>query len=57
MEKFLKERKVNRSEVHWCCPRRFSQKLNLDDASKGNPNLVGMGCIIRDQGGHCVWVA
>ncbi|GLJ45380.1 hypothetical protein SUGI_0955280 [Cryptomeria japonica] len=30
-------------------------KLNIDGVARGNPREAGVGCIIRDHEGNCLW--
>lgn len=39
----------------WCLPLDLWVKINSDDASKENMEMMGYGGLIRNEGGTCFW--
>ncbi|GLJ49246.1 hypothetical protein SUGI_1040380 [Cryptomeria japonica] len=50
----LNDRKALRKNVTWQAPSIGWQKLNFDEASRGNPGQSGVGAIIRNEDGEVV---
>lgn len=40
----------------WTLPSEEGFKLNYDGTSKGNPGLLGFGCVVRDCKGNDIWL-
>ena len=46
--------KIDRKEVKWKLPSKNWIKVNLDNASKGNPRISRVGAIARNELGDIV---
>lgn len=47
-------KKVNRNKIRWRDPLSHYCKLNFIGASKGNPGISGIGCVIRNHEGKFI---
>ncbi|GLJ23795.1 hypothetical protein SUGI_0451490 [Cryptomeria japonica] len=45
------EFRIGRKEIRWKTPNDRFSKLNFDGAARGNPRILGIGCVIKDQEG------
>ena len=46
---YKKKNKEARANCKWTPPPSGWYKLNFDGAARGNPRIVGIGCIINDD--------
>lgn len=49
-----KQKKQHNNIKRWCRTPEGWVKVNIDVACKGQPEFIGMGCVVRNDGGEFV---